>query len=266
MVARTKDLWSLVKYRPEIDPNDLAAAVEFQAGQEPLDYRTRLLIRDSIVALKEYWGQDRFGHWLAHCPWQEKLDAICKEQFERPGFPTIPSRLMEKTDPEEIRRFLRELSAHVRHAIRVPIGGSAALILPGYLSRATDDVDVVDEVPAELRSQPKVLEEIGKRYALKIAHFQQHYLPMGWEQRLHYFDTYGQMRIYLVDIYDVFLSKLYSVRPKDLDDIRAVTSQIDKDTLVRRLKDTTASMLASQSLRERAEKNWFILFGEALPA
>jgi hypothetical protein len=265
MVARVKDLWSLVKYRPEIDPNDLALAVEHEAGQGSLDYRTRLLIRDSVHALKEYWGSDRLSNWLARCPTSQQIATICAEDFERPGFPTIASRLMEKTDPEDIKRFLRELGTHIRHRIRVPIGGSAALILPGLLSRATDDVDVVDEVPKELRSAPKEVEEISRRYSLKIAHFQQHYLPMGWEQRLHYFDSFGEMQVFLVDPYDVFLSKLYSIRPKDIDDMRALVSQLDKSILARRLLDTTSSMLAAQSLKERAEKNWYILFGEALP-
>ena len=48
MRVKSNDLWSLVKGRPQIDPDDLAAALAEQADQDPLDYRTRLLIHDSV--------------------------------------------------------------------------------------------------------------------------------------------------------------------------------------------------------------------------
>src|SRR5438552_3985685 len=83
---------------------------------------------------------------------------------------------------------------------------SAALILQGYLSRATDDIDVVDEVPAEIRSLHALLQDLRKRYGFHLAHFQSHYLPTGWEQRLHSLEPFGNLQIHLVDIYDVFLS------------------------------------------------------------
>ena len=57
MVAQAQDLWKLVWGKPQIDPNDLAAAVEDEARSDDLDYRTRLLIRDSVEALKGHWGE-----------------------------------------------------------------------------------------------------------------------------------------------------------------------------------------------------------------
>jgi hypothetical protein len=69
-----------------------------------------------------------------------------------------------------------------------------------------------------------------------------------------------------VDVYDVFLSKLFSARTKDRDDLRALVPQLDKDPLIRKLKETTGSMLAAESLRQRAEQNWYILYGEPLPS
>src|SRR5262249_28212190 len=147
------------------------------------------------------------------------------------------------------QQFLRELGSRLRHRVRLAVGGSIALILPGYLERATEDIDVVDEVPAEIRSQHALLDELQKRYGLLLAHFQSHYLPSGWQNRLHYQDTYGDLQVYLVDVYDVFLSKLFSIRSKDLDDMRLLLPQLDKGTLAQRLKETTASMLAAEELR-----------------
>ena len=172
---------------------------------------------------------------------------------------------MEPTRPETIRQFLRELGGHVHKSLILHVGGSAALILPGLLVRKTDDVDVVNEVPAELRSQPAVLDRLAERYGLHVRHFQSHYLPDGWENRLHSLGAHGQVNVFLVDPYDVFLSKLNSAREKDRDDLRVLAPQLDRDVLTRRLHDTMTRLLAEDQLRQNAEQNWYIIFGEALP-
>lgn len=265
MATKTLDLWSLVRGRPQIDPHDLADAVAHQAAEEPLDYRTRLLIRDSVEALRTRWGNSRLNAWLASCSTSTKIGSILRESFEEVGFPSIGMRLMDKTDPETVRIYLTELSRHVRKPTRIEIGGVIALILPELLARNTEDIDVVDEVPKEIREKHDVLDNLKKRYGLHLGHFQQHYLPAGWSNRLHYYDTFGELQVYLVDPYDVFLSKLTSVREKDFDDMRLVKTQLDKTILTQRLKDTMQGTFATESLRERAQNNWKTLFGEPLP-
>jgi len=206
MVIQTNDLWALVKYRPQIDPDDLADAIEEQVRDESLDYRTRLLIRDGVEAQQRYWGEDRFQMWLARSPARDRIGSICQEQFERSGFPSLGRRLMEKTDPREIRQYLRDLGVKAKRPLRMEVGGAVALIMLGYLSRTTDDIHVVDEVPAELRAEHALWHELEDRYGLSLAHFQRHYL-----------------------------------------------------------KQSCSSMLAAPHLRQRAERNWYILYGEALP-
>ncbi len=260
-----RDLWSLVSGRPEVDPNDLAEALVGQIERGSLDYRSRLLIRDSVAALRRYWGEERLEAWLADCPVRAEIEAICRESFERPGFPSLGERLMDKTDPEDIRQFLRELGVQLDRPLRVDVGGSASLILAGHLSRKTDDVDVVDEVPAEVRSRHDLLARLRRRYGLSINAFQSHYLPSGWQQRLHSQAPLGKLQVHLVDVYDVFLSKLCSTREKDRDDLRVVAPQLDKETLIRKLKDTAGPLLTDAKLRQGAEQNWYILYGESLP-
>src|SRR5262245_9659012 len=143
MVASGKDLWSLVQGNPWVDPGDLADAVRAQAKEPRNDYRTRLLIRDSVAALRDYWGEKTWARWLESKETRDDIEEILDEEFERVGFPTLRSRLMEKTDPETIRQLFRDLSSHVHQSLRLPIGGSVALILPGYLSRGTEDIDIV---------------------------------------------------------------------------------------------------------------------------
>jgi hypothetical protein len=266
MVAATKGLWSLVWGNPQVDPADLASAVAAEAGNEPFDFRTRLLIQDSLRALEEYWGAGRFDQWLDKCSGREKLHEILLEDLGEPGFPSLKERLMDKTDPEVVRQLFRELGAHLHRSTRLAVGGSIALILPGQLARATEDIDVVNEVPDEIRSQHKLLDDLRKRFGLKLTHFQSHYLPSGWEKRLHGLEPFGQLQVYLVDAIDVFLSKLFSKRTKDLDDLRALAPQLDKETIVQRLRETSEALMADDSLRQCAEKNWYIVYGEPLPS
>lgn len=260
------DLWGLVNYHHHVDPQRLTEAIEDQVARRDLDYRSRLLIRDSVKALRDYWGDERVTTWLANGAFGPQIEAICQGPFDdNRGFPSLMRRVMDVTRPETVEQMFRELSQHAHRPIKMYVGGSIALIMPGLLARKTEDVDVVDEVPAEFRSQHQLLAELAQRFRLELTHFQRHYLPVGWEQRLHSLPSYGRLQVFLVDPYDVYLSKLFSIRDKDKNDLVSVLPLLDKEVLVRRLKDTTGPMLANEELRKRAENNWYILFGDPLP-
>jgi hypothetical protein len=260
------DLWSLVKGRPYVDATDLAEAIRDAADHQPLDFRTRLLIRDSLEALQTSWSRDKLSSWLAACPARATLEAIRREDLGGPGFPSLAERIMAATEPEDLRRFFRDLSTHLSRPVRLQVGGSAALILPGCLRRATDDIDLVDEVPPEIRSLHTVLQELRKRYGFHLAHFQSHYLPEGWELRLHSLEPFGNLQVYLVDAHDVILSKLFSARTKDRDDLQMLVAQLDKATLEQRLRASTTPLRSEPKLLAAAEQNWYILYGEPLPS
>ncbi len=259
------ELWELVWGKPEVDPGALSQAIEQALDNGSLDFRTRLLIRDSTKALEHYWGSKRLQEWLGSSPVRAKIEAIQKEDLGDPGFPLLKEHLMDKTKLETVKEYLRELGSSIKEPVVLEIGGSIALILTGYLSRATIDLDVVDEVPTVIRVQNKLLDELQKRYHLLLTHFQSHYLPSGWKDRLHYLGRFGALEVYTADVYDIFLGKLFSLRTKDLDDLRAIKPQIDKDHLAKQLLGTTANFLKEPTLKQAAEKNWYILFGENLP-
>jgi hypothetical protein len=266
MALKPKDLWSLALDQPQIDPGELAEAIEEQASQTDLDYRTRLLIRDSVGALRHCWGDERVQRWLADFPVGARIKTITQEEFERPGFPSLVRRVMEPTKPEKVRQFLRELGSHPPRPTQVRIGGAIALILTGHLVRRTEDVDLVDEVPAAIRSQHRLLERLNQTYNLHLTHFQRHYLPARWEQRLHSLEPFGPLRVSLVDVHDVFLRQLFSAREQDKQDLIVLASHLAKETLARKVKDDCSALLAAADLRRHAEQNWYILYGEALPA
>jgi hypothetical protein len=267
MSVPPKGLWQLIRGNPYIDSGDLSRALVTQVDEPELDYRTRLLIRDSVNALKEYWGTGRLYDWLYKCPARHKIESICSEDFEEEiGFPSIKVRLMDKLEPDDVRELFRNLGGKLRRPVRINVGGAIALIMPGLLARNTDDIDVINEVPEEIRNLHSELDEYQKLYGLHFGHVQSHYFPSGWDKRLHYLDSYDELTVYLVDPYDVFLSKLFSRRTKDMGDMRVLMPQLDKNVLSQRFRDTCGSFLASDELKKLAEQNWYILFGEKLPS
>ena len=165
---------------------------------------------------------------------------------------------------EVIRQYFRNLSGHVRRPTRLNVGGAVSLILPGLLSRPTQYIDVVDEVPAEIREQHPLLDELAARYQLYLTHFQSHYLPSGWANRVHTLEPFGRLEVSRVDEYDVFLGKLFSARTKDLDDLRMLLPQLDRGRIETGLRERCTSLLADPLQRRHAETNWYVLTGDAL--
>ncbi|HEV3202765.1 MAG TPA: hypothetical protein VGY77_00210, partial [Gemmataceae bacterium] len=166
------DLWNLVWGKPQVDPNDLAVAIEQEAVRTNLDFRTRILIKDSTEALEKYWGNQRLSRWLGSSKARQQIEAIRKEELGETGFPSLKDRIMEKTHPKTIEQFFRDLGSHLAKSVTIQVGGSVALIMTGALSRATEDIDVVDEVPAEIRHLRPLLDQLTQRYGIRLAHFQ----------------------------------------------------------------------------------------------
>ena len=138
-----------------------------------LDYRTRLLIRDSLEALKDYWGDKRFDT-LAGALSRLATDwkAIWREDFERPGFPLIGETTHGKdATRSHSRDLLRELgNTHPPTASGERWRLGCADPVRAMLSRHTEDIDVVDEVPAEIREQYALLDELEAALRSAVAH------------------------------------------------------------------------------------------------
>ncbi len=225
-------------------------AIELQLAAGDLDFRTRLLIRDALHALNDRCGERNMTRWRERSSARRQIDAIIVEELGAPGFPFLGRQLMEVTNRETVMQLLRELFHGIQEPTKLIIGGSIALILSNRLSRHTQVIDVVDELPAAISTQHALLDQLAERYRLRLTHFQSHYLPAGWERRLKSLGQFGELDVLLVDEYDIMLGKLFSKREKDRDDLRVLAGQLEKRTLAARLPEAGQTLLSEPALQK----------------
>jgi hypothetical protein len=262
-------LWNLLA-RPTIDPRSLARAIETVVGEPNLDWRTLQLVKEGWVALEQSIEPGLLTNYLRVHTSIQVAEAI-RARTDDAGnshcevkFPSLKERLMTHLSPTTIRQFLRELGTAIAHPATITMGGAASLVLRGLLSRATEDVDVVDEVPAEIRDEREILQNLSARYGLRMTHFQSHYLPRGWESRTIDFGTFGKIQVRLVDALDIIAGKVFSARPKDLDDFRLLSLNLNKEQLRQRVLQGSTSLTSSDQNRRQAITNWYIVYGDDL--
>ena len=63
-----------------------------------------------------------------------------------------------------------------------------------------------------------------------------------------------------------FVEQHERLAPASLGHMHAKPWKLDKAVLERRIRESTAALRSNQRQREDARKNWFVLFGEELPA
>lgn len=261
------DPWRLVWGQPYIDSSALAAAIENDLLCHPQpDYRTRLLLRDAAQALRSYWGASRFQCWLAASSVRERLQAILDERFPETGFPSIRRRLVDSIGANQVKQIFSSLGQNVRQRVEVSVAGSIPTLIEGLTARPTEVIDIVDEVPAEIRKQRALLRKVEKDFGLRLGHVQSHYLPSGWKKRRHFLGDFGGLRVYVVDVYDIFVSKLSSKQEKHKDDLRVLAAKLDKEIARRRLFGHGRAFLDDPRQLPQIEANWQFIFQEPLLA
>ncbi|MGP0062193.1 MAG: DUF6036 family nucleotidyltransferase [Isosphaeraceae bacterium] len=259
------DPWRLVWGQPYIDSRTLAAAIEqdLQRDSSP-DFRTRLLVRDAAVAMRSYWGARKFSQWLEASPVGDRIRAILEEDLGETGFPAIRRRLVDSIDSTRLRRIFDLLGRGIHGRLEVHIAGSIPTLIKGLTVRPTGDIDFVDEVPAEIRSQRAVLRKIETEFGLKLGHVQSHYLPAHWQNRRQWLGNFGGLCVYVVDEYDIFVSKLSSKKQKHQSDLGVLALELDKETARHRLLNDGKAFLDDPKLRPQILENWRFIFQDPL--
>jgi hypothetical protein len=258
-------LWALTFGRPQVDAGDLARAVALAAREGAPDSRTRRLIQDAADALERRWGAERLADVLRGLGAAQAVAAELAIPAPGKGFDFTEDRIVDATDPGQILGFFRDLGARLPSPATVRVGDSTSLILQAGLRRTTEDIDAVDDLPEPIRADHALLRTLRLRHRLRLAHFQSHYLPDGWESRLRDRGTFGLLHVLLVDPLDVLGSKLVSSRDRDLEDLRELAPAIGRDALHAHLLGFCARLVADPVRRADAERNWYVLYGEPLP-
>ena len=81
------ELWSLVSRPGYIDTAALWNALAALGGDAELDYRSRLLVHESMDALATRWGADRLRMELRGALGAETLQKLWLKDFGEVGFP-----------------------------------------------------------------------------------------------------------------------------------------------------------------------------------
>lgn len=258
------DPWALVWGQPTIDADRLAAAIEHDLQTTPdADFRTRLLVRDAARAIRSFWGRTRFARWLANSA-TGAVGAILAEDLGPTGFPAIRRRLVANNTAAVVGQIFDLLGRNIHSRVEADVAGSIPTLLRGLTARPTADIDFVDEVPTEIRKQRAVLRKIQADYGLTLGHVQSHYLPSGWRDRRRHLGDYGGLRVYVVDEYDVFVSKLSSKKEKHRQDLRVLAGALDKETARRRLFTSGQAFLEDPLQRPQIEENWRFIYQDPL--
>ncbi len=259
------DPWQLVWGQPYIDSQTLATAIEqdLERKTQP-DFRTRLLVRDAATAIRSFWGSRKFTRWLSASPAGQAIRAILNEDLGEPGFPSIRRRLVNRIDSPQIHQIFEILGREIRSPVEIHIAGSIPTLIKGLTARPTADIDLVNEVPVEIRSQHAVLRTIESQFGLTLGHVRSHYLLARWEDRQQWLGDFGKLRVYLVDEYDIFVSKLSSKKEKHHLDLRVLAQKLDKGAAKRRLLTDGKVFLDDPDAKLQIEENWRFLFQEPL--
>jgi hypothetical protein len=263
--TRPLDPWRLVWGQPYIDSETLALAIEqdLERDERP-DFRTRLLVRDAAVAIRSHWGSRRFSQWLATSPVGERIRSILGEDLGETGFPAIRRRLVDNIDLTRLSRIFDLLGRAIHGPVEVHIAGSIPTLVKGLTVRPTGDIDFVDQVPEEIRRQHSVLRKIESDFGLKLTHVQSHYLPAHWQNRRQWLGDFGGLRVYVIDTYDIFVSKLSSKKEKHQSDLGELALKLDKEIARHRLVTDGRSFLDNPELKPQIDENWRFIFQEPL--
>ena len=142
---------------------------------------------------------------------------------------------MDSIGSAQIRQIFDMLGRRIHGPVEVHIAGSISTLIKGLTSRPTADINFVNAVPLEIRRQRAVLRKIEAEFGLTLGHVQWHDLPANWQNRRQWLGTFGGLCVYVVDEYDIFVSKLSSKQEKHQSDLRVLALKLDKDAARRRL-------------------------------
>jgi hypothetical protein len=129
---------------------------------------------------------------------------------------------MEPVTPETLTIFLARLGERYPNQATLYLLGGSALLLLGN-PRQTLDIDYTTDLhPQEQQALESIMNQLAAQYrldieAVAIAEFVP--LPPGSEARRHFVGRFGQINVFLYDLYTIALSKIARGFDTDLEDV-----------------------------------------------
>src|SRR5215213_7709669 len=130
-------------------------------------------------------------------------------------------------DRFELIDALERLGAMCPQGSEIVLAGGAALILGGYIDRATNDGDVIHSEP-RLADIADLLAEIADERDLPLAWLNDgvrgwvDVLPPDHQDRLEDVGAFGHLRVRRLGRLDLIVMKFFALRPQDLEDLAAL--------------------------------------------
>jgi len=141
---------------------------------------------------------------------------------------------------QKLHEYLQEIDNKLDRPLEVTIIGGAALILKYHHVRVTYDIDILNAPDARMLSsfveQHKALNE---KYKIPIHVIDSSFFPVTddfLEKRVRYAeDAFKNLKVLILDLYDLILSKLDRCNSKDRDDIQWLKENfiIDVERLIK---------------------------------
>lgn len=153
--------------------------------------------------------------------------------------------------PEPWKDFLLELDARMPEPCKLPCFGGFAVTQAYGISRATSDIDVLDVAPPRvvdfLVKQAGKGSELHQRYKVYFDVVGVACAPYEYESRLRpmFEGVFTKLRLFVMDPYDVALTKLKRDSDKDVQDVLQLAEAVPFDLAVfeeryiRELRDNT---------------------------
>lgn len=141
--------------------------------------------------------------------------------------------------------FLRDIDGHLHERTEIHCIGGFAHQLLCENSRPTGDVDVVETIPAGAGDRLGRLagpgSDLGLRHRLSLEWVRVVEPPAGYRERL--LDAtpadFENLRVRVLDPYDLVLTKIERNSPRDREDIRSLFAELDLDPAVLRSRFET---------------------------
>jgi hypothetical protein len=159
--------------------------------------------------------------------------------------------------------FLREVDQALRQEVNLHCLGGFVLSALYGLPRPTGDLDYISANPFEARQEIEKIAGLGSRLSKKYKLFVQCVgvadYPEDYEDRLTLLDLgFQNLRLWVLEPYDLILSKLARNNPKDRDDVKFLVTKLSLsfNVLYRRWESEMKPWIANADRHETTINLW----------